>query len=360
MLQPQEIIERLRMADQQLQKIEGAINLATANGDTAMAEKLRMDRHRLMAMQQKFKESVASAYAVHKVQGQVPRNEQQQNAGTSNAARNAPALASLQAPPPTHPVRPPSTHLEPQVSSVGLGDSNFLPDAQHMQARPPSSNFTPHPNSNPGTNPSQIQARAFHPMAHPQMMQLQELTEEQRSKLAYANPLPMGQPQAGMQAAPGSGMPAPMGDNSRQPQTRMVWQGVLTWMGSDAATQGRKEVHVQVAAFLQGGGDRYGFVSMACQLIHRSSSSSSRSETWPTTLALFPSREPAVSVPDLQQWAKRHKPVLCTIQPQARNVDAKVNENHFRSLLQLLISGKIVRSIYPVCLLTSDSLTFTV
>jgi hypothetical protein len=33
-----------------------------------------------------------------------------------------------------------------------------------------------------------------------------------------------------------------------------VWQGTLSWTGFDAATQGRKEVHAQVAALPHGGG----------------------------------------------------------------------------------------------------------
>jgi hypothetical protein len=72
----------------------------------------------------------------------------------------------------------------------------------------------------------------------------------------------------------------------------------------------------------------------------------SRPETWPTTLSLVPSREPAVPLQDLQSWVKRYKPVLCTIQPHAQNIDVKTNENHYRSLVQLLTTKNLVRSIF--------------
>jgi hypothetical protein len=60
---------------------------------------------------------------------------------------------------------------------------------------------------------------------------------------------------------------------------------------------------------------------------------------------LVPCRELAVSPQDLQIWIKRHKPVLCALQSQARSVDPKINDSHYRSLVQLLVTKKLVRGL---------------
>jgi predicted deacylase len=57
----------------------------------------------------------------------------------------------------------------------------------------------------------------------------------------------------------------------------------------------------------------------------------------------MPARDPAVSMPELQIWMKRHKPVLCAFQAQARSVDPKSNEAYYRALAQLLMAKGIVR-----------------
>lgn len=57
---------------------------------------------------------------------------------------------------------------------------------------------------------------------------------------------------------------------------------------------------------------------------------------------LTPSRDPAVSVQDLQVWAKRTKAVLCTFQAHPRGLDQQTNERNVRSLVELLIQKRIV------------------
>jgi hypothetical protein len=54
---------------------------------------------------------------------------------------------------------------------------------------------------------------------------------------------------------------------------------------------------------------------------------------------------------DLQEWIKRHKPVLSTILAQARTVDPKVNDSYYRSLMQLLVS----KNLYAVAAWTLPS-----
>ncbi len=71
----------------------------------------------------------------------------------------------------------------------------------------------------------------------------------------------------------------------------------------------------------------------------------SHANTWPSSFMLTPTAQAAVSTDDLLVWARKTQPALCTFAAQSRIADPKSNELHYRSLITLLLSKKVVRDI---------------
>lgn len=71
----------------------------------------------------------------------------------------------------------------------------------------------------------------------------------------------------------------------------------------------------------------------------------SHANTWPSSFMLTATAQAAVSTQDLQLWVKKTQPALCTFAAQPRIADPKTNELHYRSLITLLLSKKVVRDI---------------
>ena len=134
-------------------------------------------------------------------------------------------------------------------------------------------------------------------------------------------------------------VPAPAPQQST-PGEMSSWEGSLTWTGYHATTYDRKEIHAQVKV-ASPTGDMYVPFSITIGLVY-SSQARSMPATWPPNLMLTPSREPAVSVQDMQIWAKRTNALLCTLQAHARSVDQETNERNFRALIELLAQKRMV------------------
>ncbi|KAJ3813960.1 hypothetical protein F5876DRAFT_73355 [Lentinula aff. lateritia] len=68
-----------------------------------------------------------------------------------------------------------------------------------------------------------------------------------------------------------------------------------------------------------------------------------RAHTWPMEMTLAHTRDPVVSLAEFQMWAKKTRPVVCTIKPHARNPDARqnaFNENYFNGIQALIRQSK--------------------
>ncbi|KAJ4493046.1 hypothetical protein C8J55DRAFT_502075 [Lentinula edodes] len=68
-----------------------------------------------------------------------------------------------------------------------------------------------------------------------------------------------------------------------------------------------------------------------------------RAHTWPMEMTLTHTRDPVVSLAEFQMWAKKTRPVVCTIKPHARNPDARqnaFNENYFNGIQALIRQSK--------------------
>lgn len=64
-------------------------------------------------------------------------------------------------------------------------------------------------------------------------------------------------------------------------------------------------------------------------------------------MTLTHTRDPVVSLAEFQMWAKKTRPVVCTIKPHARNPDARqnaFNENYFNGIQALIRQSKTVSS----------------
>ncbi|KAF8638191.1 hypothetical protein AX17_002388 [Amanita inopinata Kibby_2008] len=100
----------------------------------------------------------------------------------------------------------------------------------------------------------------------------------------------------------------------------VVWQGQLIWNGR--GPMGKKECRSNVVALSQN--------VVEC-----------RADTWPSSLALVPTHEPAVSLPELKEWIARFKPVICRFQPKAESVPDLMNEQYYKSLIQVLTTKRV-------------------
>ncbi|KAJ3744042.1 hypothetical protein DFH05DRAFT_1145726 [Lentinula detonsa] len=101
-----------------------------------------------------------------------------------------------------------------------------------------------------------------------------------------------------------------------------VWTGIFFYPGEQGGT--RKDIRISV---------------MAMSANH----SECRVQTWPSEMTLTRSRDPVVSQPEFQMWAKKMRPVVCTIKPHARNLDARqnaFNEQVFNGIYAMIRGSK--------------------
>jgi hypothetical protein len=193
---PQQFVEDIKQADKNLQLLDQAIKDARNKGDNEQVEILTKDRNVMLLKSQRGKAALA---ALKQNQVMAAKNaaagaEGQKPVPVDNVTRTTPAQTSL-APFPIPPQGMPPSHGM-QVSKQQSVSPQMAAQAQNMMVRPPSSSHPP-----------------------PQQQKQQ-------------------QSQGGM-------------------MNGGKWQGVLSWTGFDAATQGRKEVHAQVVAIPNEGADLY-------------------------------------------------------------------------------------------------------
>ncbi|KAI0059205.1 hypothetical protein BV25DRAFT_1993731 [Artomyces pyxidatus] len=104
-----------------------------------------------------------------------------------------------------------------------------------------------------------------------------------------------------------------------QPQQQQIktppvhWRGVLSWTGVDTNSNEKKEVRAEVVATAQ---PTHGNLM---------------ANTWPPMLLLTPSREPAVPLPELEEWLRKHSPAICQLESAPSTLPA-----HYNQLIHLL------------------------
>ncbi|KAI0667911.1 hypothetical protein C8Q78DRAFT_303917 [Trametes maxima] len=172
------------------------------------------------------------------------------------------------------------------------------------------------------------------PNVPPEMAAQMQKLLEQKNRASHPGvqtqpqfqPQPQPQPQPQMQPQPAPSMsagPEQVSGPGAAPSLPInMWQGTLSWRGTDSETHIRKDVHAQV-------------------VIHGQNAEVMRADSWPKLMSLAPSQHHAVPMPLLKAWLHRHKCVPLVILPSPQAQDVKGNEEHFRALGRLLIEKNL-------------------
>jgi hypothetical protein len=227
----QQRAELLRRTETRLAFLEKSIADAIKNGNSQMAD----------AYSQEYKkQQVIALYAKNQLP-QLARAEMQQGVRPGNPGA------------PAQPIQSSPIHKDSQLDEIPLGSDSPQASAQLLLHRNPGTPFLSAPNSSPpGSSTHSIQSPAH---ITPPMSQMPQPADQRTRPMHPTGPVGFGQRRDNPHMEQGSGANA-AGD---QAKSRTIWLGTLTWTGFDAATQDRKEVHSQVSASHQGGGDGFVF-----------------------------------------------------------------------------------------------------
>jgi hypothetical protein len=268
--QQSQIIERLRMTEMQIQRTDIAINNANSSRNTQLAEKLKRERDKQLAAYVSFKAAIA-AYAQSHGRPGLPAQQDTGNASGTSVSPNVVGASNFPIPQPSLLQVQPSSHKDTQPTLSGPDNGVHGQDAQavtqpaHNDPASSASLQLSKPNQNQKASPSPSHGlKAMAVVQPPIASQIQRSTEQQRSRpphLSVSQSLAEG-------TEPGGSMNTPPVEHSKQLSNPVVWQGALAWQGSDATTQGRKEVQSQIVASVLNDGDR--FIPAAYTLLNKS------------------------------------------------------------------------------------------
>jgi hypothetical protein len=221
---PQQFVEILRRMETRLELLKKSIADAIKSGNSQMADAYNQEYNK-----QLYAKNQLSQLALQ--QGVRPGN---------------PGA-------PVQPMQSSPNHKDSQLDDIPLASDSPQASAQLLSHRNSGSPFLSAPNSSPsGSSTHAIQSPAH---ITPPMAQMPQPAEQRTRPMHSTGPGGFGQRRDPPHMEQGSGANA-AGD---QPKSRTIWLGTLTWTGFDAATQDRKEVHSQVAASHQSGGDGFVF-----------------------------------------------------------------------------------------------------
>jgi hypothetical protein len=199
---PQQFLEAIRQADKNLHILDQAIKDARAKGDNEQVERLTKERGLMLVRSQRGKAALAAL-------------KQSQLLAAQNAAANGEG-------------QKPSLAQPYPLPMENVGGTRTTPVPPSLVPFPPQQGV---PSSHGMQVPTQ---QSVSPQMAAQMQKMM-------ARPSSSHPLP------------------PQQQKQQQPQSGMLnvgkWQGILSWTGFDAATQGRKEVHAQVIATPQEGAD---------------------------------------------------------------------------------------------------------
>ncbi|KAI0782306.1 hypothetical protein C8Q75DRAFT_811741 [Abortiporus biennis] len=316
----QQILDRLKAGEKEIQAKVARRNELEANGQTVAAEQLKKEIGESFARYQKLKLILSNQVNIAKqVHAQAQGTGSQ--ATTSTQAQNA-----IQQPP-----LPQSQPQQPPQQQATIQQSPQLQQQQppHPQPQPPQ--LPPHHAQQQQQQQQQPQMPSHQiqlpPNASPQVAaQMQKLLEQQRKTPRMGNaqiPAPVQQPK---QQQPEQIQSAP------QPQSiAKIWRGIISYKGLDSGTHVRKDLQAHVAI---------GFHA-------KSHTPEVRLDTWPSTLQLSPSKEPALPMSALRTWLTSvgavpffmapEKPARANLSPQ----DLKTLDENYATLVKLLTDRKL-------------------
>ncbi|KAI0084114.1 hypothetical protein BDY19DRAFT_556409 [Irpex rosettiformis] len=309
----QAFVERLNGTEKKMSQQARTAATAEAEGRHEEAKRIRENLDKTMVSLQKLK-AVAASVSKFKMQQQ-----QQQS--------------SLHGPPPQPGNAVPSGSIPQSINASPQKERTASPTLQPLQpsvpaARPLTSSTLPHaspqrPAAQPHTQPPPVQqpgqapapSKMLPPQASPQMAtQMQKLIEQRNRAAPHVPPTNTpGLSLAGQNVAP----TLPHGGGVQGPLPH--WRGLLTWSGSDSGTHVRRDMQASVAMLPNRNGEPIDFT------------------TWPVSMAISPSRERAVTPAALQEWLKKYKCTLVSVNPLPQTLETKaVNEESFKTLFRLL------------------------
>ncbi|TFK40100.1 hypothetical protein BDQ12DRAFT_680349 [Crucibulum laeve] len=349
--QQQQLLDHVRTVEEKLRQLEASIKHAEAMGEKEKAEQYTQEFKKRKEAHAKFLKAI-STYAQtqqmnamllkQQVHGQPQVPSEVGNQSHSQPTPGVPLIARVQSSPihshqevvpPTF--GPQDTSSDNGVTAPSMAQSS-VPTQSHNRSL---STGAPNLGQSPSLHPqslSNMSPRTQMPVNV--QAQMQKLLE-QRNRASHANanmPVPTNQAQTHADVTSNAGMSQGSSANATQPNLLQggepmpptkptivpVWQGFMSFNGTSNAT--KKEVRTAVIASTQ-----------------PNSVAACRSDTWPTKFTLVPTRDPAVALPDLHIWIKRHNPVLCTFLPQPNVPDSKGNDQYYRMFVGLLAQRKI-------------------
>ncbi|KAI0762050.1 hypothetical protein BC629DRAFT_1597128 [Irpex lacteus] len=315
----QQFLARLDMGEKKMAQQEAMAKAAEAAGQLEEAKKIREALGKTMFSMQKFRDIVRQVELRKAQERQQQRRPEMAQSGEVVNPNQAPPGSASQ-PIIISPKREPTALPAPSSPSTvpahippGAVPSHLSPQRAAAQVH------APPPTHVPGPAPSTVRP----PQASPQMAtQMQKLIEQRNRATPHVPPA----------NAPGMALPqqspappqAPVGGG---PAQLPHWRGLLTWSGSDSGTHVRREMRASVAMLANRHSEPIDFSS------------------WPSLMAISPSRERAVPVPVLQEWMKKHKCNLFGMHALPQTPDTKaMNEESFKTLWRLLTE----KGIYAV------------
>jgi hypothetical protein len=242
-------VHEIRQNELILKRLETAIAQTISKGNLELAEQLKMERIKQAENQERLKKIVSTALqtmqlgpagqqAIMLQLANMPSGGGTPASGSTSAATQTPASQIKSSP------QVPSSNTSTEIGAQGQAlDSHQFPNRNNF----PHQNLHPNQHAPPGAigvpGPSRMAPT-------PQLAaQMQKLLEQRGNR---PGPVLGQHPEHGQSSAPATAAQA----QAPHSNNKVVWQGVLSWTGFDAATQGRKEVHAQVMASVQPGSER--------------------------------------------------------------------------------------------------------
>ncbi|KAJ7211032.1 hypothetical protein B0H12DRAFT_1329963 [Mycena haematopus] len=344
----QVIQNALRSAEQAVRAVHHAMTEARAKGDTQLVERLMPQWTEKNQAYLKFKANIQAMLTQHTQRAAYAHAQQAMAAQQGQAAQAAQASAQQ-----AHAMQPGQQlgqQAQAQQAQAQQAQQAQLAQAQAQQAQVQQAQGAAQgrPLSQGQGQPSQMPQNA--PMKQDDApMDFGDNDHDMKPPLPSNNadlPVPV---QGHMRSLSGGGRPMiPMNpgamgaspmitqqmqkmieqkERARQSSAQIkqnsvaVWQGVMSWSGSNPAGAPREVSSYVIAS------------SMNRDACH--------AETWPTKLTLKLTETPAVPLPVLQVWMKRTEPAVCTFKANPTAEVPVHNEMAYKALVALLLKQKL-------------------
>ncbi|KAJ7644419.1 hypothetical protein FB45DRAFT_897863 [Roridomyces roridus] len=296
-----------RAAETPVRALEAAISEARARGDTAAVESFTAQWTEKNVIYTKLKQSIAAMLnqqrMIYRAQQMAAAQQGQSMAGqTQQGVQAAPGSQQASDGPhqqiiPPQPVPTPQSTNDHHLNTPDTNDnamppqpsSNLSESPGHMRSL--SGGMPRNPNLMPANMPTNPAGGAPSPLIQQQMQKMLEQKERAR------------QTGAAMRNAP------------------PVWQGPITWSGTNPAGEPRQISTFVVASSVN---------PDACH-----------ATTWPTSLTLTIAEKPAVTMQSLQVWMRRVEPAICTFAANPTAPNSVNNEMGYKALVALLVSKNL-------------------